>query len=68
MISPVFDHDRGVFRYGSEKEGDVVPGLMGAGIAFPERVVDRKYGHEEFNVGFFKFMKAVKKWVVSDWK
>ena len=42
-------------------------GLFGAGIAFPERVIDRKYGHEEMNVGFFKFMKAVKKWI-GEWK
>ncbi|SMQ56170.1 unnamed protein product [Zymoseptoria tritici ST99CH_3D7] len=65
-IQVVFDHDRGVFKFAGGKE--VVPGLGGAGIAFPERVVDRKYGHEEFNVGFFKFMKAVRRWVVEEWK
>ncbi|KAF2214266.1 hypothetical protein CERZMDRAFT_30291, partial [Cercospora zeae-maydis SCOH1-5] len=58
-----FDHDRGCFWYGKEAERKVLPGVYGAGIAFPQRVVDRKYGHEEFNVGFFKFMKAVKGWV-----
>lgn len=73
-IQPRFDQDRGVFNYVQEsacgKTGDLakLPGLFGAGIAFPERVVDKKYGHEEFNVGFFKFMKAVKKWVAADWK
>ncbi|KAF1819150.1 uncharacterized protein K489DRAFT_390846 [Dissoconium aciculare CBS 342.82] len=61
VVTPVFDHDKGVFFRGGEKK-DVIPGLFGAGIAFPERIVDKKYGHEEFNVGFFKFMKAVKKW------
>lgn len=65
-LQPRFDHDRGVFNNESSKAQ--LPGLFGAGIAFPERVVDKKYGHEEFNVGFFKFMKAVKKWVAADWK
>lgn len=62
-----FDHDRGCFWYGKEGEKKVLPGVYGAGIAFPQRVVDKKYGHEEFNVGFFKFMKAVKGWV-GGWK
>lgn len=72
-IFPHFDHDKGVFNYVQESEcgsiGDLrpLPGVYGAGIAFPQRVVDRKYGHEEFNVGFFKFMKAVKGWV-EGWK
>lgn len=72
-ITPYFDHDKGIFNYVREsscgKIGDLarLPGVYGAGIAFPERVVDRKYGHEEFNVGFFKFMKAAKKWV-EEWK
>ncbi|KAF2163181.1 hypothetical protein M409DRAFT_57839 [Zasmidium cellare ATCC 36951] len=72
-ITPYFDHDKGIFNYVRESDcgtiGDLarLPGVYGAGIAFPERVVDRKYGHEEFNVGFFKFMKAAKKWV-EEWK
>jgi hypothetical protein len=33
-----------------------IPGLFGAGIAFPERVVD-PHGNEEYAVGFWKFMK-----------
>lgn len=73
-LQPHFDHDKGIFNHVRESDcgkiGDLatLPGLFGAGIAFPERVVDKKYGHEEFNVGFFKFMKAVKKWVAADWK
>lgn len=73
VITPHFDHDIGVFNYVRESSDGAVgklerlPGVYGAGIAFPERVVDKKYGHEEFNVGFFKFMKAVKKWV-GEWK
>ena len=67
VIKPSFDHDNGWFNYTRNGEQVRLPGLYGAGIAFPERVIDRKYGHEEMNVGFFKFMKAVKKWV-AHWK
>ncbi|KAI0436058.1 hypothetical protein F4803DRAFT_543502 [Xylaria telfairii] len=42
-----------------------VPGLFGAGIAFPERVTDPR-GNVEHAVGFWKFMKFVKK-VAPDW-
>ncbi|KXS95069.1 hypothetical protein AC578_9577 [Pseudocercospora eumusae] len=72
-IEPQFDHDTGTFDYVVESDdgtiGDLrpLPGLYGAGIAFPQKVVDKKYGHTEYNVGFFKFMKAVKQWV-PDWK
>ncbi|CAK3787144.1 uncharacterized protein RCC_00706 [Lecanosticta acicola] len=73
-ITPVFDHEKGIFHHvkklsheGAPEGLKPLPGVYGAGIAFPERVVDRKYGHEEMNVGFFKFMKAVKKWVPG-WK
>jgi hypothetical protein len=78
-VKPEFDHDKGVFTYsspltsaksasaelGSEKR--ILPGLFGAGIAFPEKIVDKKYGHEEYNVGFFKFMKAVRRWTKEEW-
>ncbi|KAI5364723.1 Putative FAD/NAD(P)-binding domain, FAD/NAD(P)-binding domain superfamily [Septoria linicola] len=65
---PTFDHDKGVFSYTTASgEKEQLPGVYGAGIAFPQRVVDKKYGHEEYNVGFFKFMKAVKGWV-EGWK
>lgn len=69
QVTPVFDHDNGTFNYvsGSDSTLKPLPGVYGAGIAFPERVIDKKYGHEEMNVGFFKFMKAVKKWV-NEWK
>ncbi|KAI0970735.1 hypothetical protein F4678DRAFT_100983 [Xylaria arbuscula] len=46
-------------------EGKYVPGLFGAGIAFPERVTD-PHGNVEYAVGFWKFMKFVKK-VVPAW-
>ncbi|KAK8075317.1 hypothetical protein PG997_009980 [Apiospora hydei] len=45
--------------------GQPVPGLFGAGIAFPERVTD-KAGNVEYAVGFFKFMKFLKR-VVPSW-
>lgn len=58
-----FDHDSGAFlESGSTR---VIPGLFGAGIAFPERVVD-PYGNVEYAVGFFKFMKFLKR-VVPSW-
>ncbi|KAH8701120.1 pyridine nucleotide-disulfide oxidoreductase-domain-containing protein [Talaromyces proteolyticus] len=46
-------------------QGEVVPGLHGAGIAFPERVVD-PLGNVEHAVGFFKFMKFLKR-VAPQW-
>ena len=49
----------------SGPERNFVPGLFGAGIAFPERVTD-PHGNVEHAVGFWKFMKFVKK-VVPDW-
>ncbi|KAI0877089.1 hypothetical protein GGS24DRAFT_168179 [Hypoxylon argillaceum] len=49
----------------AEHERKYVPGLFGAGIAFPERVTD-PHGNVEHAVGFWKFMKFVKK-VVPDW-
>ncbi|EPS25987.1 hypothetical protein PDE_00923 [Penicillium oxalicum 114-2] len=58
-----FDHDSG--RFHVKDDGPLIPGLFGAGIAFPERVVDPR-GNEEFAVGFFKFMKFLKR-VVPSW-
>jgi hypothetical protein len=43
----------------------VIPGLHGAGIAFPEKVVD-PMGNTEHAVGFFKFMKFLKR-VTPTW-
>ncbi|KAJ6024856.1 hypothetical protein N7540_005653 [Penicillium herquei] len=62
-LSMEFDHETG--RFHEQGDGPVIPGLMGAGIAFPERVVD-PYGNVEYAVGFFKFMKFLKK-VVPSW-
>ncbi|KAL3494245.1 pyridine nucleotide-disulfide oxidoreductase-domain-containing protein [Aspergillus germanicus] len=49
----------------TDRSGRVIPGLHGAGIAFPERVVD-PYGNVEHAVGFFKFMKFLKR-VTPQW-
>ncbi|KAE8372365.1 pyridine nucleotide-disulfide oxidoreductase-domain-containing protein [Aspergillus bertholletiae] len=56
-LDPEFDSGSGGFH---DATGRVVPGLHGAGIAFPERVVD-PYGNVEYAVGFWKFMKFIKK-------
>ncbi|KAK3330447.1 pyridine nucleotide-disulfide oxidoreductase-domain-containing protein [Apodospora peruviana] len=58
-----FDHETGGFT--DKKTGEVVKGLFGAGIAFPERVVDRE-GNVEYAVGFWKFMRFLKR-VVPTW-
>ncbi|KAF5500249.1 hypothetical protein CGCS363_v007110 [Colletotrichum siamense] len=49
----------------SAKGRTYIPGLFGAGIAFPERVVDPA-GNVEDAVGFWKFMTFLKK-SVPDW-
>lgn len=70
-IEPVFDHENGHFEYaagtngGSEGKLQKLPGLYGAGIAWPARVVDPE-GNVEYAVGFFKFMKHIKK-VIGTW-
>lgn len=46
-------------------KGDNIPGLYGAGIAFPERVTDPQ-GNVEYSVGFWKFMRYMKR-VTCDW-
>jgi hypothetical protein len=58
-----FDHETGGFV--DADTGAAVKGLFGAGIAFPERVVD-KAGNVEYAVGFWKFMRFLKK-VVPQW-
>jgi len=55
-VVPEFDHQKGAFN---------MPGLFGAGIAWPERVKD-PHGNVEMAVGFFKFMKFVKR-VSPEW-
>lgn len=57
ILNPEFDYESGGFVDG---EGRVLRGLYGAGIAFPERVVD-PYGNVEYAVGLYKFMKFVKR-------
>lgn len=59
-----FDHGSGKFHESGD-DGPEIPGLFGAGIAFPERVVDPR-GNVEYAVGFFKFMKFLKR-VVPTW-
>lgn len=65
-ITPFYDHEKGSFEYtagsgnGSAGERAKLPGVYGAGIAWPERVKD-PYGNVEYAVGFFKFMKFVKR-------
>ncbi|KAL2004961.1 hypothetical protein VTN00DRAFT_2811 [Thermoascus crustaceus] len=56
-LTPEFDHESGAF---SDQNGQIIKGLYGAGIAFPERVVD-PYNNVEYAVGFFKFMKFLKR-------
>ncbi|KAK8123010.1 hypothetical protein PG984_011680 [Apiospora sp. TS-2023a] len=58
-----FDNITGGFVDRTTREP--VPGLFGAGIAFPEKVTD-KAGNVEYAVGFFKFMKFLKR-VVPSW-
>ncbi|BFZ55684.1 hypothetical protein PYCC9005_002725 [Savitreella phatthalungensis] len=60
-VHPEFDALTGRFRV----NGELLPGLFGAGIAYPERVTD-PVGNVESAVGWFKFMKFVKR-VSPDW-
>lgn len=63
LENPEFNNESGGFHV--KENGRVVQGLFGAGIAFPERVVD-PYGNVEYAVGFWKFMKFLKR-VVPEW-
>lgn len=63
-VTPQFDHATGGF--GNKETGERIPGLYGAGIAFPERVIDPE-GNVEHAVGLFKFMNFMKR-VVPGWK
>lgn len=58
-----YDGSTGSFR---DDRGQYVPGLHGAGIAFPEKVVDPA-GNVEHAVGMWKFMKYLEK-VVPLWR
>ena len=58
-VKPEFDPSTGTFTIG-HRGGEYLEGLYGVGIAFPERVTDLE-GNVENAVGWFKFMKSVKK-------
>lgn len=47
------------------RSGEAVPGLFGAGIAWPEKITD-KLGNVECNVGMWKFMRYLME-VVPGW-
>lgn len=59
-----FDPHTGKFT-NAKIDGEPVPGLYGAGIAYPETVTD-KAGNVESAVGWFKFMKFLKR-VGPEW-
>lgn len=63
-VSPRFVNTTGGFE--DKETGEAIPGLYGAGIAFPERVVDPE-GSVEYAVGLFKFMNFLRR-VVPQWK
>ena len=60
--TPTYDHLNGGF---ADAQGKSIPGLFGAGIAFPEKVTDPA-GHPELSVGLWKFMTYLKR-VVPTW-
>jgi hypothetical protein len=62
-VQVMYDHMTGGFADG---KGQKVRGLYGAGIAWPERVVDPE-GNVEYAVGLWKFMNYLKR-VVPAWK
>lgn len=62
-VTPRFDNETGSFV--DAESGERIPGLFGAGIAFPQRVVDPE-GNVEYAVGLFKFMNFLKR-VVPQW-
>jgi hypothetical protein len=61
-FSVEYEHTSGSFL---DENGEKVKGLFGAGIAWPERVVDPE-GNTEYAVGLWKFMSYLKK-VVPAW-
>ncbi|KAK5136191.1 hypothetical protein LTR08_004028 [Meristemomyces frigidus] len=70
-ITLYYDHEKGSFSYVRESDcgsiGDLakLPGVYGAGIAWPERTTDPQ-GNVEYAVGFMKFMRYVKR-VSPEW-
>ena len=63
LENPEFNNESGGFHV--KENGRVVRGLFGAGIAFPERVVD-PHGNVEYAVGLWKFMNFLKR-VTPEW-
>ncbi|KAK3363003.1 pyridine nucleotide-disulfide oxidoreductase-domain-containing protein, partial [Lasiosphaeria hispida] len=63
QVWQTFDHTTGTFT--DLKTGLPMLGVYGAGIAFPEKVVDPA-GNVEYAVGFWKFMRFLKR-VTPDW-
>lgn len=61
-ILPIYDNTTGGF---ADEKGEKVEGLFGAGIAWPERVVDPE-GNIEHAVGLWKFMSYLQR-VVPNW-
>lgn len=61
-VLPVYDNRTGGF---ADEKGKKVNGLFGAGIAWPERVVDPE-GNAEHAVGLWKFMSYLQR-VVPCW-
>ncbi|KAF2157465.1 hypothetical protein K461DRAFT_219097 [Myriangium duriaei CBS 260.36] len=59
------DYDPLTGAFSETSKGEKIPGLYGAGIAFPERVTD-PHGNVEYSVGFWKFMRYMKR-VTCDW-
>jgi hypothetical protein len=49
----------------TDSNGQKIPGLYGAGIAWPEKVTDPE-GNVSMNVGMWKFMRYLRE-VVKDW-
>jgi len=63
-IKHAYNHGDGSFTEGTT-DGEKIPGLYGAGIAWPEQTTD-PHGNVEYAVGFGKFMRFVKR-VSCNW-
>lgn len=61
-VDVIYDNTSGGFK---DQKGNIVKGLYGAGIAFPERVKDPA-GNVEYAVGMWKFMRYLRR-VVPAW-
>lgn len=61
-LRPAYNHSDGSFTYSEPSGGGQrkIAGLYGAGIAWPEQVTDPR-GNVEYAVGFWKFMKFIKR-------